>query len=102
MQQLIDDFVAIAPPAAVQLIEHSCPATGFAARVAAAATGFVAVQLLAFVQLTFFSVPRLQVFFDFLPFEFFSARQEFFFFLDLFSFVLPNHFYDFQQSFAAV
>ena len=47
-------------------------------------------------------MPRLQVFVDFLPFESFSVRREFFFFLDPFSFVLPNHFYDFQQSFVAV
>ena len=47
-------------------------------------------------------MPQLLVFDDFLPFEFFAVHQEFFFALDLFSFVLPNHFYDFQQSFVAV
>ena len=60
-----------------------------------------AVQLLAFVRPIFFAAPQLLVFYGFLPFEFFSVRREFVFVLDLFSFVLPNHFYDFLQSFVA-
>ena len=47
-------------------------------------------------------MPLLLVFDDFLPFEFFAVHQEFVFALDLFSFALPNHFYDFLQFFVAM